>query len=143
MANCTPKNRLGEFTPAGLATVDGLFEHFFRPPAARQQAATWGAPASVWESDDRLYVEIDAPGVAKEHVDVTFDHGQLTIAIERTLPEGRHYWHNERGYGKVTRTVALPETVDADSLEAELTDGLLLVSVAKLPEAKPRRIELK
>lgn len=143
MANTTPKNRLSELLPTGLANVDGLFEHLFGPQASRPYTTSWGAPASVWEAEDRVHIEIDAPGVAKDHVEVTFDQGQLSISVQRQSPEGRRYWHNERGYGKVTRTVQLPDTVDADSLEAELTDGVLQVSVAKRPEAQPKRVELK
>lgn len=141
MANVTPKNRLRQFAPSPLAEVDNLFQHFFGPTVA--SAVGWQAPASVWEDDNRLHVEVDAPGVNRDAVEVTFDKGTLTLALDRTAPEGRSYYHNERGFGKLTRTLALPDTVDPESIDAELTDGVLHVSIGKRPEAQPKKIELK
>lgn len=141
MTNSTHRNRLRQYAPSPLADVDNLFQHFFGPAVA--SAVGWQAPASVWEGDDRMHVEVDAPGVARDGVDVTFDKGTLTIELNRPTPEGRTFAHNERGFGKLTRTLALPDTVDPASIEAELTDGVLSVSVAKRPEAKPRKIDLK
>lgn len=140
MPNTAQKNRLASLFPAPLADVDHLFNQFFGPTA---NASKWQAPASLWEAEDRLHVEIDAPGVAKDGVDVTFDKGVLSVSLERTRPEERQYWHNERGFGKVVRTVALPDTVEPESIEAELTDGVLRVSITKRPEVQPRKIDLK
>lgn len=141
MANATHKNRLRQFQTNPLAEVDSLFQHFFGPQAA--SAAGWRAPASLWEDENRLYVELDAPGVSRESADVTYDKGTLSISLERSVPEGRAYHHNERGFGRLTRSLALPESVDPESIEAELKDGVLTVSIAKRPEAQPKKIELK
>ena len=75
----------------------------------------WRAPASIWEADNTFHIEVDAPGVKKEDVELTFDKGALQITLERKAPEGeRTNWHNERGYGKVSRSVSLPDTVDPE-----------------------------
>ena len=80
----------------------------------------------------------------KEDVELTFDKGQLQITLERKAPEGeRTNWHNERGYGKVSRSVSLPETVDPNTITAALTNGVLHVTITKLPEAQPKKIEVK
>lgn len=141
MANSVQKNRLHQFQQSPLAEVDSLFQHFFGPSTA--PSTGWRAAASVWESQDRLHVEIDAPGVSRDHVDVTYDKGTLTVSIDRPVPEGRTFQHNERGFGKLSRTLSLPETVDPESIEAALTEGVLHVSIAKRPEAQPKKIELK
>jgi HSP20 family protein len=134
------KNRLGDLLPAGLPEFDNLFNHFFRA----EEVAMWRAPASIWEADNNFHIEIDAPGVTGEGVELTFDKGTLQITLERKGPEGeRTNWHNERGYGKVSRTVTLPETVDPETIEAELNNGVLHVSITKLPQAQPKRIDVK
>ncbi len=140
---CTPqKNRVTSYLPGPLAEVDGLFDQFFGQNLRR--ASGWSAPAAVWEAEDHLHVEVDVPGVAIEDTSVTFDKGVLTVTAERRLGDGqRRYWHNERATGKVTRTVSLPETVDAESISAELNQGVLHISIAKLPEAQPKHIEIK
>ncbi|MCA9241834.1 MAG: Hsp20/alpha crystallin family protein [Planctomycetales bacterium] len=143
MSQSTQKNRLTELLPGALTEVDSLFNQFFGHPAGARTGNGWYAPAALWEADDRLHLEIEAPGVARENVEVTFDKGVLSISLERARTDDRQYWHNERRYGKTVRSVSLPDTVDPNSIEAELNDGVLHISITKLPEAQPRKIELK
>jgi HSP20 family protein len=140
MSNSLQRNRVGGLLPAGLPEFDTLFNHFFRA----EDVATWRAPASIWEAENVFHIEVDAPGVKKEDVELTFDKGALQITLERKAPEGeRTNWHNERGYGKVSRSVSLPETVDPETITAELTNGVLHVTITKLPEAQPKKIDVR
>ena len=140
MNSTLQKNRLGHVLPAGFPEVDNLFNHFFRP----EEMATWRAPASIWEAENVFHIEVDAPGVTREDVELTFDKGALQISLERKAPEGeRTSWHNERGYGKVSRSISLPDTVDPNTITAELTNGVLHVTITKLPEAQPKKIDVK
>jgi HSP20 family protein len=134
------RNRIGQLLPGNLPEFDQLFHHFFRA----EEAGAWRAPASIWEAEDKFHVELDVAGVSKEDVELTFDKGELQISLERKLPEGdRTHWYNERGFGKVTRTFALPDTVNPETISAELTNGVLHVTIAKRPEAQPKRIDVK
>ena len=138
--NTLQKNRLGNALSAGMPEFDNLFNHFFRA----EEVATWRAPASIWEAANVFHIEVDAPGVKKEDVELTFDKGALQISLERKAPEGeRTNWHNERGYGKVSRSVSLPDTVDQNTITAELTNGVLHVTITKLPEAQPKKIDVR
>jgi HSP20 family protein len=140
MATALQKNRLGHLLPTNLPEFDHLFNQFFRP----EDVAMWRAPASIWEAENTFHIEVDAPGVVKDDVELTFDKGTLTIALERKAPEGeRTNWHNERGYGRISRSVSLPDTVDPETIAAELTNGVLHVTIAKRPEAQPKRIDVK
>jgi HSP20 family protein len=138
--NTLQKNRVGQLFPAGLPEFDHLFNQFFRS----EEVAMWRAPASIWEAESMFHIELDAPGVAKDAVELTFDKGTLQITLERHVPEGdRTNWHNERGFGKVTRSISLPDTVDPESITAELTNGVLHVTITKRPEAQPKKIDVK
>jgi HSP20 family protein len=140
MSNTLQKNRFGNALSAGLPEFDNLFNHFFRA----EEVAMWRAPASIWEADNMFHIEIDAPGVKKEDVELTFDKGALQVTLERKAPEGeRTSWHNERGYGKVSRSVSLPDTVDQNTIAAELANGVLHVTISKLPEAQPKKIDVR
>lgn len=140
MTTALQRNRVDNLMPAGFPEFDNLFNQFFRA----EEVAMWRAPASIWEADNVFHIEIDAPGVAKENVDLTFNKGALQITLQRTAPEGeRTSWHNERGYGKVSRSVSLPETVDPETIAAELTNGVLHVTIQKLPEAQPKKIDVR
>ena len=126
--------------PGGFREFDNLVNHFLRS----EGGPTWHAPASIWEAENTFHIELDAPGVAKEDVELTFDKGTLQVALERKLPEGdRTNWHNERGFGKVTRSVSLPDTVDPSTIAAELANGVLHVTITKRPESQPKKIEVK
>ena len=140
MSSALHRNRLGRRVAAGVPEFDTLFNQFFRS----EGGATWHTPVSIWEADNVFHVEVDAPGVTKEDVDITFEKGTLQVTLERKAPEGeRTNWHSERGYGKVSRSFSLPDTVDPNTIGAELTNGVLHVTISKLPEAQPKKIDVK
>jgi len=149
MSNCTPKNRLQDFVPGNWVPgswndFDSLLSQVLAPTVARTVRGI-RAPLSVWEEDDAFHVELDVPGVAKDDIELTFEKETLHIVAERQGPadekqmalKGRH---DERVYGKVSRSLGLSESVDPDSIAAELNNGVLHVTVAKVPEIQPKRI---
>jgi HSP20 family protein len=142
MPNALSRNRLRELLPATWGgDFDSFVNQFF---GAGPGIQAFYVPASVWEDEGSYHVELDVPGVTRDSVDLTFEKGTLRITTERTPPaETRKGLVDERRYGKVTRTVALPESIDPESIMAELTNGVLHVTVSKKPEAQPKRIEIK
>ncbi len=142
MGNALSRNRLRELVPGNWGgDFDSLVHQVF---GAGPGIQAFYVPASVWEDPNSYHVELDVPGVSRDNVDLTFEKGTLRITTERTAPEDqRKGLVDERRYGKVTRTVTLPESIDPESIAAELTSGVLHVTVAKKPEAQPKRIEIK
>jgi HSP20 family protein len=97
-----------------------------------------------WEDENNFYVEVELPGVTKEDFELIAHDGKLRISGVRKMHEGeRNFWRNERFYGAFDRTIALPDTVDWENIEAELTNGVLRVTLHKRPEAQPRKVEIK
>jgi HSP20 family protein len=122
--------------------LDSFFDRIFGEDGFVNQA--WGGvPVAMWQDDDHLYVEAELPGVAEADVDVTVHNGMLFIRGERRPEEGRTYLYNGRSFGRFERVVTLPEAVDTDAVQAELTNGMLRVALPKRPEAKPKKIALK
>lgn len=103
-------------------------------------------PLNVWDDDNNLYVEAEVPGMELDELEI-FVNGddQLTIQGERKQPDGEERaWHRqERGYGKFARLIQLPSDVESEKVAAEYQDGVLLVTLPKKEEAKPRRIEVQ
>jgi HSP20 family protein len=125
--------------------IDRLFETFFGAPAGWPGARSGpAAPAiNVTASDTDLVVEAELPGLAVEDIDVQLADGVLTISGERKETGGGDgALYRETRYGRFSRSVTLPETVDADSAKAAYRDGILSVSIAKDPAHAPagRRI---
>jgi HSP20 family protein len=111
---------------------------------ANQFVRSFAAPANLWEEEGQWRVEVELPGIKQEQIELTLEKNQLKVIAERPAPETeRKYFHQERGYGKVERLITLPETADPESIEAELHDGVLHLTLKKKPEATPRKIVVK
>ncbi len=100
----------------------------------------------VREDADHIYVEAELPGFKKDEVDINIENQTLTISAEHkesNEPSGdeQSQWLlRERRYSRFQRSFTLPPTVDAQTVQAKLNDGVLLVTLNKREETKPRRI---
>jgi HSP20 family protein len=125
--------------------MEHLFGRFMNGASENGGAARgWHAAVAMWDDADKVFLEVELPGVKSSDIDVTVHNGLLRISGERKLPEGeRNYWVNDRSYGPFDRAITLPEDVDADSIDAQLTDGVLHIVLSKKPEAQPKKITVK
>lgn len=102
-------------------------------PAAKQPTKVFNPAADVLESEQGFELQLALPGVAKEDVKIDFQEGQLIISGERKAPEAAEnapkFHRAETGYGSFSRSFRLPDTVDVTAIEAELTNGILRVSL--------------
>ena len=101
----------------------------------------------VREDGDHIYVEAELPGFKKEDVDITLENQQLTIAAERREETGEkakkgEHLLRERRYTRFLRSFTLPPTVDEQTVNAELADGVLTITLNKREETKPRKISV-
>jgi HSP20 family protein len=104
-----------------------------------------GQPAlNLWETADTVNVEMEIPGVKGEQLDISVVGDQLTVKVDRPDPEqeGVTYHRRERPVGTFTRVVTLPSEIDADHVEAELRNGVLLIRLPKAATARPRKIQV-
>jgi HSP20 family protein len=102
------------------------------------------APAmEVHQSDDKLEITAELPGVKEEDVDLTVEDGVLTLRGEKKYErtdEERGY--SERSYGTFERRITLPSNIDEDKCTADFKDGVLTISMPKSEKARGRRIPL-
>lgn len=98
-------------------------------------------PLSVWESDEQLVVEIDVPGVCESDLAVSVEDSVLTVSGRRNPPDhAGEQKHFEGRYGEYTRSIKLHGSLDTTSIQAELDNGVLTLSIARRVEAQPRSI---
>jgi len=96
---------------------------------------------------DHIYVEAELPGFKKNEVDITLENQTLTIAAERREEKedggkkGEHLLR-ERRYTRFLRSFTLPPTVDEQTVNAKLADGVLTITLNKREETKPRKISV-
>ena len=128
--------------------LDRLFTGVFDAPwsaALPGLVSEAGYPAiNVWEDEASFHAEVEVPGMKLEELEILVVGNQLTVKGERAtdVPEGATAHRSERVRGAFSRVVRLPIEVDADKVEAHLTDGVLLVKLPKAEAAKPRKIKV-
>lgn len=101
---------------------------------------------NVAEYKDEIQVVVEIPGVPKENVKIQLHDGMLTISGERKAPENikdTQWLRQEISYGAFSRTIQLPERIDAEKVAAEYQNGVLRVIVPKHEAAKPKEITIR
>lgn len=142
-------NRFSNYMPEPFAQVrsemDRLFDQAFGNVASAASDLTYAA-CDLWEDSDKVGLEFDLPGLHKDDVEITVHEGRLHLKGERkqeTNGAERRYWVRERAATKFERVVTLPDGVDPNSIEAELKDGVLRLTLSKRPDAQPRKVEVR
>jgi HSP20 family protein len=99
-------------------------------------------PLSMWDDEENVYVEMDAPGVEGEDIEIAVEQEAVIIRGERKCAhrEGRF---DTRSYGRFEHRLRIPVRLDADKVEARLANGVLSITLPKSVEAKPRKIAVK
>jgi len=124
--------------------VDRLFDAFFATD--RDQSRRWVPPVDLVEAEDHFVLKADLPGLTEQDVSIEVQDGTLTISGERGAEHesrGRGWYRIERSFGSFSRSLTLPDGVDADAITARFENGVLEVSIPKPEERKPRRVEIK
>lgn len=121
---------------------DGLFE---APAGTGTTPRRWIPPMDLVETEEHFVLRADLPGVSEEDVKIELDDQVLTISGERksdheTRKEG--FYRVERAFGAFSRSLTLPQGVDADAVSASFNQGVLEVRIPKPEQAKPRRITI-
>ena len=144
---------LTKYTPRDLWTCGPFVE--LQEEVSRFLGGAWGAAGrgvplgyrvDVSEDADHVYVEAELPGLTKEEIEITLEDGLLTIAGEKKFEreeQEEHFHVRERRFGRFCRTFQLPSVVDEHKVHANLKEGVLLVTLDKREEVKPKRIEVQ
>jgi HSP20 family protein len=122
--------------------VDRLFDTFFGTQA---EARRWVPPMDLVEADDHFVLKADLPGLNEEDVSIEIQDGSLVISGERKSEHEqreRGWYRIERSFGSFSRSLSLPEGVNADAVTAEFDRGVLTVRIPKPEERKPRRVAI-
>jgi HSP20 family protein len=123
--------------------MDRMFDQLFHGVDQTLVADGWKAPLSIWEDQEHFYTEIELPGVPQDEINITVQDRSLLISCARKIPDSRQFIYNERPYGSFERRLALPESVNIDSIKAEMREGILLITLDKAPETQPRKITVQ
>ena len=92
---------------------------------------------------DAVTLYFDVPGITADDIEVHVERNELTITATRVWSgEDKETLVNERPQGSFTRRVMLSDALDADRLEADLSEGVLTVTIPVGERSKPRKIDV-
>ena len=132
--------------PAGVFNeMDRMIDTFF---AGNSSRSTGRYPAvDVVDKEEAYSLSVELPGYGKDDVEIKIDNNLLSIsAVEEEKQvdqEQPRYVIRERSSKSFTRTFVLPREVDKDNIEASFENGLLSLSIPKVPKAVPKKISIK
>ena len=102
-------------------------------------------PVNVLNGPEDMIVECEIAGVARADIDLSITGETLQVKGVKhpSADEGEvKYQRRERGAGDFSRTIVLPDKVDADHVEADLVDGVLTIRLPKSEAARPKQIHV-
>ena len=101
----------------------------------------------VYEIEHAYILTAEVPGIGRNQVELSVEESRLTIHGRREAPPGAadavRFHQVERGHGAFRRTFEFAEKIDAERITADLVEGVLTITVPKVPPPPPRRIEVR
>ena len=126
--------------------VNRVFDAFFGGNDSRRAVGRRWMPAmDLVETADHLVLRADLPGLSRDDVAIEIKDGVLTVSGERKAEsedESQGYYRVERAFGAFSRSLTLPDGIDAQAVDAEFNDGVLEVRIPKPAERKPHRVQI-
>ena len=124
-----------------------MFDQIFGNAGTRSAASLMRAPETdVVETEREIRVQVEMPGLKRDHIEVDVENNVLTIRgekrEERTEGQEGRYHLAERRWGTFARSFVLPRDVDAENIQASFEDGVLSVVIPKSEKARRRKIDV-
>lgn len=136
LVSWSPLPEIHNGLPNGL---DQIIHSAFQAPAAE-----WEPRTDIFETEGELKLQFDLPGIAQNELEIVIEKGVLTLRGERKAPANmEQYRRVERAYGPFNRMFNLPESVDAERITANLSQGVLTLTLPTREESKPRQIQVQ
>ena len=128
-----------------LTTLDPfarVTRHAFGPAIVNRSTVM---PLDGVRRDGDVLLRFDVPGIDPESIEVTVDRGVLSVSVKRQeeRAENDKFFVRERTMGTFTRRLHLSKNLNADSIEAAYSNGVLEVRIPVLEQAKPRKVEVR
>ncbi|MBN2859054.1 MAG: Hsp20/alpha crystallin family protein [Sphaerochaetaceae bacterium] len=130
-----------------VRNFDSLFDSFWN---------NWGVPQTkspsvdIWEDENAYVLEAELPGYSEKDIDVHVDKHVLKISSiteaekeEKEETVSPNYLIRERYCSSFERSFTLPDGVDEDNIAGEFKNGILTLTIPKVPASQPKKIDVK
>jgi HSP20 family protein len=130
--------------------MNRLFNTFFEAPGQAGNGGTgmanrWIPAMDLVEEDEHYVLRADLPGMKEGDVNIELENNVLSVSGERkheSTDKGKGFYRMERASGSFSRSLTLPEGVDAEAIAASFEDGVLELRIPKPEQRKPHRVRI-
>jgi HSP20 family protein len=126
--------------------MERIWDRFSSDLSTSTLERAWNPSLDLMETEDSLTAEVEVPGINPGDINISVTPDLLTVTGEKKQEPGaqeKNYHVMERAYGRFSRSIALPTTVNPDRVEARYKDGILRITMGKSKAVKSKRIEVK
>ena len=109
-------------------------------------APTWQPSVDIYEMESALLVQVEAPGLQLNEINLSLDGGNLVVEGNRVrppLPSPARVALVEMTYGRFRRVLPLPGDVDGDGIKATYDAGVLQIHIPRVPRPAPKRLRIE
>ena len=126
--------------------MNRLFDSFFQGRTANGAGSRRWIPAmDLVETEDHLVLRADLPGMDEDDLDIEIKDGVLTVSgVRKAEHEDKRegFYRVERAFGSFSRSLSLPDGINADQVSANFDRGVLEVKIPKPEQTKPHRVQI-
>jgi len=136
-----------ELQPKSILTNDGdenqleekTIEEIFDEPEGE-------LALDIYQTATSFVIESAIAGVNPDDIEVSINPESITIKGKREKTEKiktENYIHQECYWGRFSRTIILPQEIDADKTQANLKNGVLKITLPKVNKNKTKKVKVK
>jgi len=117
---------------------NNVFDSLFTEAMNKNNTVTRMPAVNILADADSYKIEVAAPGLSKEDFQINVKKDTLSLWVEKKVAddeEKKDYNRREFDFSSFARSFILPESVDAEKIAAEYTNGILLISIGKKDES--------
>jgi len=125
--------------------MEEIFDHLFGTPARSSNNPAGTLAIDIYEQDGVLNIRAAVPGIEPKDLEIQIEKNVLTIRGEtrhESESKEQKVYRREVSYGAFSRSVRLPEDLNLDAVDAEFKNGIVTISLPRLPEEKPKSVKV-
>jgi HSP20 family protein len=140
--------RTGILTNDLRGAFSDVFDHFFENSFFSDdlKKPDWNPKLDFYEEGKNYTVQADIPGMEEKDLNIELEDGRLTLSGKKEdnfESKDKNYHRIERSYGSFTRSIDLPNNIDAEKISADYKKGVLTITIPKSHESEPKKINVK
>jgi HSP20 family protein len=125
---------------------EDFFEDLFSNPIGTLAASAYSL--DMYETDDHVIVELEAPNFNPEDVEISIENETLVVSgtvekEEKEEDQKKKYYYQEINRSAFKRAVKLPVRVKPEEAEATFVNGIIKIAMPKAEDVKPQKVTVK